>query len=78
MELLEEEEGGVEDHLLLVLGTRVQKILLEQQEGSNHKDSIGESNIDNDILVKVMYGARVTAMTFCLFPLSHTSFINVH
>jgi hypothetical protein len=25
MELLEEEEGGVEDHLLLVLGTPVQK-----------------------------------------------------
>ena len=65
MELLEREEGGVEDHLLLVLGTLVQKILLEQTEGSNHMDSMGERNIDNDILVKVLYGARVTATTFC-------------
>jgi hypothetical protein len=46
MEHLEQEEGGVEDHLLLVLDTPVQKILLEQQEGSSHRGSMGGSNSD--------------------------------
>jgi hypothetical protein len=69
MELLEEEEGGVEDRLLLVLDTPVQKIFLEQKEGSNHKGSTGGSKtFEEGATVLAMYGARV--IQFCLFTLS--------
>ena len=49
MELLEQGGGGVEDLLLLVVGTQAQQILEGKQGASSHRVSMGGSEIQKGL-----------------------------